>query len=207
MTTIEVRLDRSNQPGRGVPARTFSVIGEPDEPFHIALVRAVNEPLFPRWSSYNGDIEVRIPERLDWAMIPIDRQATLAQVATFAGGETLPMSIVGRGGGVIPTLLDYLNAGLTIAGVADLLRRGHAALDARLWRHERAAARRWIVAGTDTAPRMDLIQYVRAEPYWDLDGIATHFEIDRQQAVILLRRLDYEPTTPEGIAWRERPED
>ncbi|MDR6866791.1 hypothetical protein J2Y69_001390 [Microbacterium resistens] len=198
MVEVDVVVDQREMAGLPGGVRACRLVGERSERFLVALSRALDEEV-------DGcSVEIRSEGTSDRVLIPVDPQSSVQDVEAFTDGNPLLLSMVGRGGPSLPTLLDYVNVGLTVAGVADLLRRGHGAVEAVLWRRQRSAARRWIVAGTDSAPSMDLVQCVRAEPWWNLDELARNFGIDREQAATLLRKLDYVPRTPEGQYWTEQ---
>lgn len=168
--------------------------GEYEEPVRVDLEGEAHESfaevltarLYPD-SDYAGHVEVELPDVEVGTFAPIHEDVTMQQAHAFAGGEVLTISRAGRGGGLIATLAEWVGVGLTLSGVWDLLRRGGDSYVNAVYRRQRQEARRWLVAGTDTDPHLDLIQWVKEHPGWSLGDVEVAFGLGVADAAALLR--------------------
>lgn len=177
------------------------IVGDEHESFAEALVAR----LYPD-SEYPGQIEVRLPDSDEWTFAPIDSDVTMGQAHAFAGDEVLTISRVGRGGGLFATFAEWIGVGLTLAGVLDLLGRGHDSLRDAVYRRQRREARRWLIVGTDTQPHLELVQWVKAYPEWALGDFSGTFGLGVAEAATLLRLTGYTRDDGMGDYWRETAE-
>lgn len=179
-------------------AQDVELVGECDDLFaDVILAR------FPSEESHPGHVDVGLPGTDARTFAPIDRGVTMGQVDTFAGGEEIKVSRVGRGGGLMDTLSEWVGAGLTMVGIWDLLRQGRGAFAAALYRRQRAEARRWLIVGTHTQPHLELMQWVKAHPGWAITDLTGVFALSIADAATLLRACGYTPYDDSGQFWHE----
>ncbi|MDY0982684.1 hypothetical protein SOM10_02140 [Microbacterium sp. CFBP9023] len=199
MVTIRVKFVSWSSAVGENRAQDVELVGEADDLFADVILARI-----PSEESHAGHVDVRVPGTEAWTFAPIDRGVTMRQVHTFAGGEEITVSRVGRGGGgLMDTLSEWVGAGLTVVGIWDLLRQGHGALGAALYRSQRAEARRWLIVGTHTQPHLELTQWVKAHPSWAMTDVTRVFTLNVAEAATLLRASGYTPHDASGQYWHE----
>ncbi|SDC03720.1 hypothetical protein SAMN05216418_1456 [Microbacterium enclense] len=175
--------------------------GRPDEPFDAALRRSFGEP--PHGNDYNlvWPNPSGTATWLGW----ITPHVTLAEAAAVADGETLHVDALGRGGGVLPLMLEIVEAGLTLTGVVQAASWAQTRLRNALSRTQRRLAKEWVDSGLASEPPLALRQYVYSESTWLRSDFDETFGLDRIAGPALLRRLHYDKTSTSPERWEEKP--
>lgn len=135
--------------------------------------------------------------------VGIDADVSIGAVAHFMGDETLYLDNGGRGGGgeALHMLLELINGGMWVGGVATYTHAAYrAALRVMFAEHAREAQ-----AWDDTdviSPRLE--QLVKSERWWIRRDFDRAFRLDRHRGSLLLRQLGYrQATTGSGEFWEE----
>ena len=198
---VDVVMSSSDSPSERI-VESLVVTGAEDEPFLLALGRALDNEV------RGGTIEIRSTESDErlLAAVGVDREATMGEVSRFAGGETLRVSTIGRGGSRFVKLSEIVAAGVGLPDLAGVAALGHEALMSRVYARHRAEARHWLMRGIETAPEMPLVQLVKSDSYWSLADFQAIFALGDRDSADLLRRLNYEYIDRKQWGWQERPE-
>lgn len=162
MVRIEVCNDDYENPAFAMGGEVRVVEGRGDTQFADCLATALGRVRDSSYSVVVGDPSLYIP-------IAIDPEVTFAQVADFTRGEPLHVDAHERGGDGATTLLELVNAGLTLLGLWEAgVKIGDVAA-AKRYALQRQAAREWIERGSPDEPAMNLVQLVKAERNWTLE--------------------------------------
>lgn len=198
---IDVVYHFSAQPNPVQAPVTEVVRGMAGEPFDTALRRAFGSP--PHGNSFN----LVLPNHegtatwLGW----ITPNVTLKEAAQVADGQTLHVDALGRGGGILPLMVEMVEAGLTVAGVAQSASWAAKKLTATFKRTQRRLALEWVDAGVDSEPPLYLKQYVFAERTWLRTDFDKTFGLERSAGSALLRRVGYVKAATSPERWEEQP--
>lgn len=199
--SLTVRVWYDGNPGYldGVEPVERDVVGAPDEAFHDALERTFG--LYPDGHSYA--LVVRDGTHTVEFLGTVTLDVSMEQAFRVANGETLQIDVGGRGGGPAVFMLDLVNVGLTVAGLRSAGAVAREKLRAERLKGQRAEARNWVDAGTDSEPSPELRRYVFERDYWDRDDFDVFFNLDRASGSTLLRVLGYTKTSTDPEIWRE----
>jgi len=200
MSKVIVNYDGNRFGGEPpIAPRVVEVIGEPSQPFHFALAEALGHT-----DDRNYAVRIRGVEGIHVGFLcRVDRVVTLGRVASFAEGHTLHVDSVGRGGSYIEWFGDVIDTALDVSGLVALLMGARGGYSAVRYREQRAAAKRWRIAGRDTAPTMELVQMVKSERYWELADIERVFALSDELGAVLLRSVGYEQYSTKPPGWRD----
>ncbi|MEH3088536.1 MAG: hypothetical protein PGN24_02700 [Microbacterium arborescens] len=172
------------------------VEGDPNEPFLIALTRALGPA--PSRGRYHFVVESE-PGRTAHAAL-IDGRVTVAQVDAFADGDVICVDSYGRGGTPVDAFMALAGDALTLAGIVGTAITAYRKAGQVVGRDDRRAAREWLTAGLESEPSMKLIQAVKRESEWTPAAFERTFGLGTLAGATLLRKLGYVHETRE---WRE----
>lgn len=186
---VQVRiayLGLSSGAEESMPEREFVVSGDADESFVSAAWRAIGH-------EYSREIFVlRLPSALSTVSpIIVTERMTLAEVAAFADGNSVPLTYSRVGGQWISDLFTFAVEGLTLYSLVDALKRMVNYGRQLQFKKHRDEARIWASSGTEARPSMQLTRMVMAQSAWSMQTIMRMFDLDRQEARALLVRLGY----------------
>lgn len=197
MVRINVIYDGGSSYDATIVPRTIEVEGEEGQPFVEALGRAIGNETKPLIvADVDGD------GRDEYVLGTIGT-ATMGDIAEFANGQSLHLEVAGVGGGLVPSIVEWILAGLTMLDVIDRARRGGDAVVDVLNRHQREAARRWVIEGSEKAPSIELRQMVNRESEWLLSDIERVFGLETGRAAELLRIVGFVEVSTTPSTWRD----
>ncbi|MBE7955372.1 hypothetical protein ABTZ44_16395 [Microbacterium oxydans] len=188
MARVDVRFrDSWNEAGHADP-EDFVVRGEDGDAFLAALLRLLKQMPDPdqRFFSVvvydaNGDLAL---------FAGLDDRVSIRQMERFAEGSHLLIDNAGRGGGLLTSMWEFVQAGLTLAGIVGLLQQGNAVYASALYRRKRRAAREWLVGG-DGSPSLELTQMVNEHDNYNLRDFEGMFDLGPADAARLLREVGF----------------
>ncbi|CAH0327433.1 hypothetical protein [Microbacterium sp. Bi128] len=177
--------------------RLVDVVGDWDEPFVLALTRAVGRTRGV-WQVYRTGPQ---NEGSVWRLV--DAEVTVRAVATATDGRVLPIDTFGRGPGRPDDLLH--------ASVSDLLpflryvTPVRLRLEAIKYARQRTLARDWMDAGGGI-PTMELLQAVSVEREWLRGTFDVVFGLDPEPGGRLLREVGYRKVNNSPDTWVDQRE-
>ncbi|MCB8046028.1 hypothetical protein JM654_23490 [Microbacterium oxydans] len=184
MARVDVRFrDSWNEAGHADP-EDFVVRGEDGDAFLAALLRLLEADARSR-----PEVLLSCCLRRQWNLAlfaGLDDRVSIRQMERFAEGSHLLIDNAGRGGGLLTSMWEFVQAGLTLAGIVGLLQQGNAVYASALYRRKRRAAREWLVGG-DGSPSLELTQMVNEHDNYNLRDFEGMFDLGPADAARLLR--------------------